>query len=144
MMKNLDALAQEQKAREELEKLEQEAFTEDVPGSCTGELLPQAGGEDNDRMFTKAEVQQLVAAAVARERVNVECREYMLAHFYGMEHVSEEIDRVLRILEPGSVDDLAAKLEDIEALDSDGGPATSAGTSSKGMATSLRQIFVRS
>ena len=144
MMKNLDVIEREKQEQEAAEALLSEVHTDDQsqqPDSKS-ELQPVESG--SERLYAKEDVRQIVSEAVAHERVNVECREYMLAHYYGMEHVSEEIDRVLRILEPKSVDDLAAKLAEVEELNSDGGPATSAGASSNGLATSLRQIFVRS
>ncbi len=144
MMKNLDRIELEKREREAGEALLSEVQADDQSQRPDTQPEPQSAESGGERLYTKEEVRQIVSEAVARERVNVECREYLLAHYYGMERVSDEIDRVLRILEPKSVDDLAAKMEEVEALDSTGGNMTSAGASSKGLTSSLRQIFVRS
>ena len=108
MMKNLDVIEREKQEQEAAEALLSEVHTDDQSQQPDTQPDSQPAENGSERLFTKEEVRQIVSEAVARERVNVECREYILAHYYGMEHVSEEIDRVLRILEPKSVDDLAA------------------------------------
>lgn len=139
MMKNLDALEREKQEREAAEALLSEVQPDDQ--SQQSDAQPEESG--GERLFTKEEVQQIVSAAVARERVNVECREYLLSHYYGMDHVSEEIDSVLRILEPKSVEDLDAKMSEIVALDAANGSVTRTNASPRSVTTSLRQIFVR-
>ncbi|MBD5151566.1 MAG: hypothetical protein HDT16_03505 [Oscillibacter sp.] len=146
MMKNLDVVEQEKREQQAAEELLSEAQTDNQsqPSDGQPDTPPDAPSEDGggERMFTREEVQRIVSEAVARERVSMECREYLLTHYYGLEHVSDELDQVLRILEPKSVDDLAQKMENIEALDSVNGTVTHAvSTSPKSIKTSLRQIF---
>lgn len=147
MMKNLDALDQEAREREEAEKLlaEVDEAAENIQPDTQSDPQPDPQSAENggERLFTKEEVQQIVSVAVARERVNVGCREYLLSHYYGLDHVSDELDRVLRILDPKSVDELAAKMEDIEALNSADGAVTRTSASPRSVTASLRQIFVR-
>ena len=140
MMKNLDVIEQENHEQEAAEALLSEVQTDDQ--SQQSDTQPEESG--GERLFTKEEVQQIVSAAVARERVNVECREYLLSHYYGMGNVSEEIDSVLRILEPKSVEDLDAKMSEIVALDAANGAVTRTSASPRSVTTSLRQVFVRS
>lgn len=151
-MKNLDVIEQEKQEQEAAGALLSEVQGEDQsqqphsqadsrPG---GQSDPQPGESSGERMFTKEEVRQIVAAAAARERVKQECREYLLVHYYdGMTAVIDELDRVLQVLDPKSVDDLAKKMEDIEALnnEAEAGIATRTTTTPKSIKTSLKQIF---
>lgn len=146
MMKNLDVLDPEAREREEAEKLlaEVDEAAEGIQPDTQPDFRTEPQPEDStsERRFTAEEVRRMVAVAVARERVTVECREYLLTHYYGLDHVSDELDHVLRILEPKSVDDLAQKMERIEALDcADGAVTHVASTSPKSVKTSLRKIF---
>ena len=135
MMKNLDTLEREKQEREAAEALLSEVQTDDQS--------QQSAESDSERLYTKEEVRQIVSAAVAKERGNLECREYLLNHYYDMYPASEEISRVLRILEPKSVDELKEKMKEIAALDAADGTVTRTSASSKGWPASLRQIFVR-
>lgn len=154
-MKSLDLIEQEKQEQEaaaaalaEIQKAQpadQSQQPEDQSQQPDGQ--PDSLPEENDgeRLFSMAEVRRIVDEAVRQERVNIACREYLLAHYYNVAHVSDEIDRLLRILSPRSVDELAEKLGEIEGLDvsETAGAAHRVGTSSLKMKTSLRSIFTQ-
>lgn len=143
MMKNLDVLDQEAREREEAEALLSEVQTDDQSQQPDTQPEPQPAESGGERLFTKEEVRRMVAAAVAKERVSIECREYLLSHYYGLDHVSDELDRVLRILDPKSVDELTEKMSEIQALDAVDGTITRTTAFPRSVTASLRQIFVR-
>lgn len=137
-MKNLDVLEQEKQEQEAAKAL----LSVVLP--AVDHQMPDIQPEENsgERRFTNEEVQQLVSMATARERVKMECREYLLAHYYGIDHVSAELDQVLQILDPKSVEDLAQKFEGIEALDSvEGTVPHTVSTSPRSFKASLKQVF---
>lgn len=133
----------------EAEKVTQEKAKELLSGihpSTDPDQQAEAQTEDtpSERLFTKAEVDLMISDRVAQERAGLECREYLLTHYYGLNpQLSAEIDSVLRVLAPRNVDELTAKLGEIEALGDLGsqvihhaGPVTS-----RSFTQSLRQIF---
>lgn len=143
MLKSLDVREREKREREEAEALLSEVQTDDQSQQPDTQPESQPAESGGERLFTKDEVRRMVAAAVAKERVSIECREYLLSNYYGLDHVSDELDQVLRILDPKSVEELAAKMEDIEALNSADGAVTRTSASPRSVTASLRQIFVR-
>lgn len=139
-MKSLDLIEAEKQEREAAESLISEVLAADPDQ----QVEAQAEDGPGERLFTRAEVDLMISECVAQERARMECREYILTHYYGLNpQLSAEIDNVLRVLAPRNVEELTEKLGDIEALSDVGGTTThyTGPANSRSFTQSMRQIF---
>lgn len=154
MMRSLDLIAEEQGGE----------LTPAQPASqAGGQVVQQPNTQPEDhggsgKLFTQEEVNRIVSERLARERAKqtpdpalqdlearenrLKCREYLMSRYYDAPHVSEEMDHVLNLLKPQSVEDLEARTDELEALGSDRGITThTPAVSSDGINSNLRKIF---